>query len=202
MKYKHYKVVGITGGMGSGKSFVCNKIKQLGYSVYEADSAAKEVMLQPIIMKKIQEAFGQESYTNGQINRNYLTKVFQNRKELQKLNEIVHPAVAEHFHYFLEHLKTDKSLVFKEAAILFESGTWKSCDFVITIFAPLGIRMQRIIQRDSHLSIEQIHQRIAQQWNDEWKVKNSHFTIFNDGFQNLDNQILKMIHFISTLHEY
>lgn len=197
MKNLPYKIIGITGGIGSGKSFVCEKLKHLGYPIYEADAAAKEVMLQPEIASEIQKQFGKESYEMGQINRNYLSKVFQNRKELQKLNAIVHPAVAQHFDNFLKNLNTNKIFVFKEAAILFESGTWKTCDKVITIFAPLSIRIHRILKRDPHLSVQQIQQRIAQQWHDEWKIKNSHFTIFNDGFLNLDKQIEKMLNFIA-----
>ncbi len=197
MNNKRYKIIGITGGIGSGKSFVCDKLKNLGYPIYEADSAAKEVMLFPQIVQKIQQAFGNDCYIHGQLNRTYLSKVFQNRKELQKLNAIVHPAVAEHFNLYLKGLKSEKHFVFKEAAILFESGTWKTCDKTVTIFAPLGIRIQRILKRDPHLSIQQIYQRISQQWNDEWKVKNSHYTIFNDNFLDLDQQIQKMLNFIA-----
>lgn len=197
MQNNHYKIIGITGGMGSGKSFVCDKLRNLGFPIYEADSAAKEVMLQPAVITEIQNAFGNQSYKNGQINKIYLSKVFQNPNQLRKLNAIVHPAVATHFNEYLKKLDSNKPFVFKEAAILFESGTWKTCDKVINVFAPLGIRVKRIIQRDTHLNTEQIHQRIAQQWNDEWKVKNSHFTIFNDGLQNVDKQIEKMLNFIT-----
>lgn len=192
-----FQIIGITGGMGSGKSFICEKLKNLGYPIYDADTAAKEVMLSPHIVQAIQQTFGKDSYINGELNRTYLSKVFQKRKELQKLNAIVHPAVAEHFNFYLKNLKSEKPLVFKEAAILFESGTWKTCDKVVTIFAPLGIRIQRILKRDPHLSIEQIYQRISQQWHDEWKIKNSHYTIFNDGILNLDTQIQKMLKFIA-----
>ncbi len=196
--HKNYKVIGITGGIGSGKSYVCERLKHLGYSVYEADKAAKEVMLKPEVITQIQKNFGKESYIHGQLNRSYLSKVFQNRKELQKLNAIVHPAVAKHFENYLALLDSSKPYVFKEAAILFETGTWKSCHRIVNIFAPFGIRIHRILKRDPHLSIQQIYHRISQQWNDEWKVKNSHFTIFNDGFLNVDIQIQKMLSFLNV----
>ncbi len=195
-KKNAYKVIGITGGIGSGKSYICNILKNLGFPIYEADVAAKKIMLLEPIKKQIQDTFGEESYIDGQLNRNYLTKVFQNTKELKKLNAIVHPAVAKHFEDYLDNLITSHKLVFKEAAILFESGTWKSCHSIVNIFAPLGIRVQRILMRDSHLTKEQIYQRILQQWDDEWKIKNSHFTIFNDGNLHLYKQIQRMIEFL------
>jgi dephospho-CoA kinase len=195
---KHsFQIIGVTGGMGSGKSYICKKLKELGYPIYEADAAAKEVMKLPNIIQQIQNEFGEESYINGFLNTHYLSKVFSDKKKLQKLNAIVHPAVATHFENYLFNLSTSKSLVFKEAAILFESGTWKSCDKIVTIFAPFGIRVNRILYRDPHLSLEQIYHRINQQWSDEWKVKNSHFTIFNDGFLNIDKQIQNLLKLIS-----
>jgi dephospho-CoA kinase len=199
MTKNKYRIIGITGGIGSGKSFICNKLKEKGYVIYEADAAAKEIMKSNQVVQAIKKEFGENSYIQGELNKQYLSNLFKNPKELQKLNAIVHPVVAQHFENFLLQLQTPIPFIFKEAAILFESGTWKNCHQIVTIFAPLGIRIQRILKRDPHLTIDQIQSRMQQQWPDEWKIKHSHFVIFNDEIQDLNKQIQKMLCFIQKI---
>ena len=142
------KIIGLTGGIGSGKTTIANYFKSLGIPVYIADDAAKEVMKFPEIIVALKESFGEEIFKDNILKSEKLAKiVFNNPEKLTLLNKIVHPAVKIHFdRWLLSHKKFP--FIIKEAAILFESGSYKNCDSIITVTAPVESRIQRVIQRD------------------------------------------------------
>lgn len=173
------KIVGLTGGIGSGKSTLAKWFRQKGIPVYNADDEAKLLMNNdPELIKKLTSEFGEETYKDGIYNRAYISSlVFKNKKALKKLNSIVHPAVFRHFENWLNGL--DSAFAVKEAAILFESGSWKDCDAIITVAADEDIRIKRVMERDQ-LSAEQIQSRIKNQWTDSQRIEKSDFVIYNN----------------------
>lgn len=172
------KIIGLTGGIGSGKTTIANYIVSLGIPVYNADDEAKKIMQLPEIIQFLKEKFGEEIFENNILNRQKLSEiVFNNPEKLLQLNKIVHPAVKEHFNNWLsEHKKFP--LVVKETAILFESGSYKYCDSIITITSPLETRIQRVMQRDN-TNRENVLSRIKNQWTDEQRIGKSDYTINN-----------------------
>lgn len=184
-------VVGITGGIGSGKTTVCEIFEHLGVPVYYADTRAKELMANDEKLKaKITQAFGEKAYDNGKLDRQYLAKiVFDSKEKLSVLNGLVHPAVADDFD---EWLDTHKSApyVLKEAAILFESGAYQNVDVSVLVIAPEELRIKRVTRRDG-TSREQVLQRIKNQWNQERKEKLADYIITNDGQQLVIPQVLE-----------
>lgn len=178
--------VGITGGIGSGKSTVCRIFQLLGIPVYSADERAKWLMANDAILKSgIRAAFGDESYqTDGTINRAYLAeKVFSDPEKIKQINALVHPAVGKDFKSWTEN-KTSPYIL-KEAALLFESGANKELDKVINVSSPLKIRMARVLMRDPHRNENQVNQIINQQMPDEEKNELADFVI-----KNTDNKLL------------
>lgn len=176
-------IVGLTGGIGSGKTTVGNAFAKLGIPVYIADYEAKNLMATSKALKaRIISVFGEEAYKQGLPNRQYLAKlVFSDTEKLNKLNSLIHPAVQRHFKKWLSWQTAP--YVIKEAAILFESGSYKDCDKIITVTAPLEIRIQRVMQRDS-ANYEDVLARIKNQWPEEEKIKRSHFVIENISLEN------------------
>ena len=188
------KIVGLTGGIGSGKTTIANQFKSLGVPIYIADDEAKKLMNSDIVLKKIKKTFGEELVDDNILNREKLAQiVFSNPEKLKQLNQIVHPEVKKHFLKWLNKHK-NHPYVIKEAAILFESGSYKDCDFIITVTAPLEIRIQRILKRDN-TTREDILNRIKNQWNDEDKVSKSDFVIQNEDV----NEALKKTYEIHNL---
>ncbi len=183
--------IGITGGIGSGKSTVCKVFELLGVPVYNSDLEAKKIQNEDAGVKTaILKEFG-ESILNpdGMIDRTLLAAiVFNDKEKLQKLNSIVHPAVARHFDNWLE-LNKSSNYVIKEAAILIESGAHKTVDKIILVLAPIEVRINRTIKRDK-ISEELVRQRINNQLSDEEKIKRSDFIIYNDEQQLLIPQII------------
>lgn len=173
------KIVGLTGGIGSGKSTLAKWFLQKGIPVYNADDEAKLLMNNDQeLIKKLTAEFGELTYKDGIYNRAYIsTLVFKNKKALKKLNSIVHPAVFRHFENWLDGL--DSAFAVKEAAILFESGSWKDCDTIITVVADEDIRIKRVMERDQ-LNEEQIRSRIKNQWTDSQRIEKSDFVICNN----------------------
>jgi len=170
-------IVGLTGGIGSGKSTVAGFFKKLGVPVYIADEEAKKLMHTPALIAQVTALFGQEAYTSGSLNRPYIADlVFNDGQLLQQLNAIVHPAVALHFEQWSQGQQAP--YVIKEAAILFENQGYKECDFTILVTAPVATRIKRVIERD-HTSEEKIFARMEQQWKDEKKIPMADFTIDN-----------------------
>lgn len=188
------KIVGLTGGIGSGKTTIANYFKELGVPVYIADDEAKKIMDSEVVINKVKSKFGNEVLTGEKIDREKLAQiVFSNPEKLKELNKIIHPEVKNHFIKWLNRHK-DYNYVIKEAAILFESGSNKDCDFVITVVAPLESRIERILKRDN-TSRQNILNRMKNQWNDDEKVSKSDFVIHNEDV----NEALKKTYEIHNL---
>lgn len=185
------KIVGLTGGIGSGKSTVADFFSLLEIPVYKADSAAKTLMDNDVeLISGIQALLGPESYSKYQLNRPYIaSKIFSNPALLAQMNALVHPAVKKNFMAWVRAQKSP--YVIREAAILFESGTYQDCDFIITVFAPENMRLSRVVKRDS-TEIEEVKKRMANQWPDEKKIERSQAVIYNDDLQLLIPQILEL----------
>ncbi len=183
--------VGITGGIGSGKTTVCRIFETLGVPVYYADDRAKELMNKDeTIRKQVIALFGKDAYlTDGQLNRKFIAdKVFQQQSLLAQLNAIVHPAVFNDSQaWFLRH--EEKPYTLYEAAILFESGSYLFLDKTITVFAPLEERVARTMKRDKALRAE-VMERVAKQMPEEEKIKKADFVIYNDHSTPLIEQVL------------
>jgi dephospho-CoA kinase len=178
--------VGITGGIGSGKSTVAKIFSILGIPIYSADDRAKWLMIEDSVLKeKIISAFGKESYSeSGQLNRTFLAKtVFSDPEKVKQINRLVHPAVRDDFNSWVN--AQSSPYVLKEAALIFESGGQNLLDYVINISAPLRIRVSRVMMRDPDRSETQINQIIDQQLPDEEKNELSDFVI-----KNVDNKLL------------
>ena len=191
------KIIGLTGGIGSGKTTIANYLKSIGIPVYIADDEAKKVMQLPEIVTQIKLEFGENVFVNDLINTSKLAKlVFNNPEKLKQLNKIVHPAVKKHFdNWVLQH--KDFPFVIKEAAILFESGSYQYCDKIITVIAPIETRIKRVINRDK-TSRENVLDRINSQWTDEQKTSKSDFVIANISFDDAKNQVDKIINLLSN----
>ena len=186
------KVIGITGGIGSGKTTTCQIFEHLGVPVYYADVRTKELMAFGGPLKtKIVQAFGEQAYSGGRLDRAYLAKeVFNSKEQLSVLNGLVHPAVADDFDDWLEEHK-NADYVLKEAAILFESGAYQAVDFTVLVIAPEDVRIQRVVNRDGSTT-EQVLQRIKNQWTQERKAKLADHIVNNDGFELLIPQVLEL----------
>lgn len=172
------RIIGLTGGIGSGKTTVANYIKSFGIPVYIADDAAKEVMETEEAVLEIKKEFGEDVFENGKLDRKKISKlVFNNPEKLQKLNAIVHPLVKRHFEEWLKKHHNAPFIV-KEAAILFESGTYKNCDSIITVIAPIEDRIKRVMQRDN-TDRKSVLERMKNQWTDAERIAKSDFVIYN-----------------------
>jgi len=185
--------VGITGNIGSGKTTVSKIFELLGVPVFSADAAAKSVMTNDqALISDIKATFGNESYfDDGSINRKYIAgKVFNDPAELAKLNALVHPATFRAFDGWSKKFPNAPYLL-KEAAILFESGSYKLCDYSIIVTAPKELRMQRVIARDD-ISIEEAQSRDARQMPEEEKIKLADFRIKNDDSELVIPQVLAL----------
>jgi dephospho-CoA kinase len=182
------KIIGLTGGIGSGKTMIANYIQSKGVPVYIADDEAKKIMKAAEVKELICSEFGDAVLKNDIIDNSMLAQlVFNNPDKLQKLNGIVHPLVASHFEEWLKK-HNDFPFIIKEAAILFESGSFKNCDAIITVIAPLETRIRRILKRDE-TTREGILQRIQSQWSDEEKMSKSDFVIQNSTRKDTINQV-------------
>lgn len=186
------KIIGLTGGIGSGKTMVANYIKSLGFPVYIADDEAKKIMSTAKIIKIISKEFGNEAVDNGKLNREILSQiVFNNPEKLQKLNSIIHPEVKNHFDDWVQKNKKHH-LLFKEAAILFESGSYKFCDKIITITAPIETRLQRVMEREK-TDRNSVLIRMQNQWTDEQRIAKSDYVIQNLSVADTKLQVDKIL---------
>ncbi len=189
------KIIGLTGGIGSGKTTVANEFATHGIPVYITDQEAKKLMQSDTVLNQIRTEFGTTVFEDGELIRERLSEiVFNNPDSLSKLNNIVHPAVKQHFRqWLLEHQK-DPYIIY-ESAILFESGSYKECDFIINVVAPLEIRIKRVIDRDK-TTRQKVLERIKNQWNDEEKSSKSDFIIENTTKKALNLGIVKILNFL------
>ncbi|MAE15298.1 MAG: dephospho-CoA kinase [Crocinitomicaceae bacterium] len=173
--------VGLTGGIGSGKSTVSKILISKGFSVYNSDNRAKWLMNNDDNLKSnIISIFGDKAYLKGSLNRKYLSaKVFNDSLKLKALNNLVHPLVAIDFKNWLIHQKS-KDFVFKEAAILIESGAYKEMDKIIVLSCPENIRLERVLKRDGN-SPELVKKRMQNQISETEKINHADFVIKNNG---------------------
>lgn len=184
-------VVGLTGGIGSGKTTVANFFRELGVPVYIADDAGKRLMLTSEDIKKaVIELFGEKAYPTDAPDRNYIaSQVFNDSAKLEALNRIIHPAVAADFQEWLS--RQQAPYIIYEAAILFESGGHKKCDFTILVTAPHEEKLKRLQARDNS-KIEEIEARMANQWSDEKKLKLADFQIENTDLSLTKSQVKEL----------
>lgn len=190
------KVIGLTGGIGSGKSTVAGMFAELGIPVYIADTEARALTNRSkIIRRKLTQLLGPETYKEGQLDRKFVADiVFNDPKVLQQVNAIIHPKVAAHFKRWLR--KQHAPYVIKEAAILFENGGYKQCDKTILVIAPAATRIQRVMARDGSTK-EEIESRIKNQWPDSEKCKLADIIIENIDLDTTQNQVISIHRMLS-----
>ncbi|MCE7994156.1 MAG: dephospho-CoA kinase [Roseivirga sp.] len=187
-------LVGLTGGIGSGKTTVSRMFKSLGVPVYYADDRGKWLMVSDQQLKsQIIEAFGKESYdSEAGLNRAYLAqRVFSNDEELLRLNELVHPAVGRDFEVWVQQY-ADKSYLIKEAALIFEGGSYKHLDKIITVSATKDERVHRVLLRDLQRSREQVLAIMEKQLSENERKRRSDYIIDNNGKKLVIPQVLKI----------
>ncbi len=184
-------VIGLTGGIGSGKSTVATIFEVLGIPVYYADEAAKRIMNEDETLRsKLIELFGEESYRNGTLNRPYIASVvFADKEKLHQLNAVVHPVTIADGDRWMKAQTTPYAI--KEAALIFESESYKQLDYVIGVSSPVDLRIKRVIARDN-ISKSEVERRIQNQMPEEEKMKRCNFIIFNNEEKLLIPQVLKV----------
>ena len=192
-------LIGITGGIGAGKSTVSRILKELGFPVFDADTSAKHLLQSdPVIINKVKKLFGDSVYPNGIPDRKLIASIVYNDKEkLSALNNIIHPAVATSFNQWLNEHK-ESNILFKEAAILFESGSAKDMDLVIAVDAAPEIRIKRIMKRDGRPESE-IRKIIASQLSSEDLKSKSDFVILNDNHHPLISQLQSILNSVQNM---
>ncbi|HEX8013589.1 MAG TPA: dephospho-CoA kinase [Flavobacterium sp.] len=186
------KIIGLTGGIGSGKTTVANYFKEMGIPVYIADHEAKKIMQSKSIIEEIKSTFGEILFENDFLNRAKLAEiVFNDSNKLSQLNAIIHPAVKKDFQSWLQKNKNHDYVIY-EAAILFESGRYKDCDIIITVTAPEEVRIERVLERDK-TTREQVLSRMKMQWKDEERISKSNFVIINENLKNAKEEVVKIL---------
>ncbi|QTV04569.1 dephospho-CoA kinase [Faecalibacter bovis] len=178
MKKTTTKIIGLTGGIGSGKTTAAKYFEELGFPLYNSDLRARKIQNEnPEVIQKIKNLFGEEAYNEDGMNRHFIAaQTFNDKDKLQQLNAIVHPAVFNDFKNWVD--EQNSAYVIKEAAILIESGSYKDCDIIISVIADKEIRIARTIERDG-LTREQILTRMANQLSDDERKEFSDYVIDN-----------------------
>ena len=184
-------IVGLTGGIGSGKSTVLKMFQSLGVPIYQADIEAKNIMTESQEVKaQVVRLLGEESYVNNELNRPFIAQeVFNNKELLTALNTIVHPAVHKHFQEFVTKQKAPY-LVY-ENAILYENKSEHLCDKVVVVAADLEDRISRVIKRDK-VDREAVLARMNNQWSQEDKIKKADYVIYNSSLNELEKEVAKI----------
>lgn len=190
--------LGVTGGIGSGKSVVCDVLRLHNIPVYDADLEAKNLNdTSPVIRKKLTESFGQDLYRNNRLDREKLAHlIFNNEENLRTANSIIHPELAKHFMEWAKQ-REQHPVVALDAAVLFEAGFQSVLDKTIIVLAPLEIRIERAVKR-GNLTKEQITARANKQMSDKEKAELADFIIQNDGQHSLLEQVDKILQIISN----
>jgi dephospho-CoA kinase len=190
--------IAITGGIGSGKSVVCEIFRLHGIPVFDADMEAKKLNdTSPVIREKLMQLFGNDLYENNLLNRQkFASFIFSNPENLQKVNSIIHPEVAAHFEKWTNEQKKTP-LVVIETAILFESGFDKLVDKTVTVYSPKSTRVKRVAKRDN-TGAKQIEARMNSQLSEEEKIKLADFLIINDNRESLIKQVEIILDCAST----
>jgi len=183
--------IGLTGGIGSGKSIMAKIFSILGIPVFYADTAARNVMHEDAVLKqKIKQTFGDAAYENDKLNRKYIADIaFNNPFKLEQLNAIVHPATIAAAQQWMLQQTTPYAI--KEAALFFESGSAEGLDYIIGVYAPQHLRIQRVMQRDN-VTREDVLTRMSKQINEEMKMRLCDFVIINDEQTLVIPQVLKL----------
>jgi dephospho-CoA kinase len=186
-------VIGLTGGIGSGKSTVAKLFELMGCAIYNSDDRAKELYFKPVIRKAVIELLGAESYLSKTvINKDYISKkVFSNTKLLHQLNDVIHPAVKEDFIQFKSKFPLN-TIIIKESALLFETNIYKDLNYNILVTAPIDLKIERVIKRNSISKID-IEKRMQAQWTDEQKAPLANAVISNDNQNALIPQVISII---------
>jgi dephospho-CoA kinase len=181
-------ILGVTGGIGSGKTTVCKLFESKGIPVYNSDERAKHLLAHhPEVKQQLLKVFGETVFTNNLPDRKKIAQlVFSDKEKLKLLNAIIHPKVKEDFEQWKK--QQSSKLIIKEAAILIESGAYKQVDKVLVVTAPLQTRIQRVMQRDG-VSKQDVESRLNNQFSDEERIKYAHFIIDNSGEKNLEQQV-------------
>ncbi len=185
------KVIGLTGGIGSGKTTVATFFVELGVPVYNSDKKAKMLMnTSEVLILQIKELLGEKSYVNGELNRKYIaSKIFNNKELLQKLNAIVHPAVRKDFLNWVKAQKT--KYVIQETALLFENNSTSLYDAIILVTAPEDVRVARVLSRD-RTNKQAILARINNQLKDEDKIPKANFVLENINLEETKDKVLAL----------
>jgi dephospho-CoA kinase len=190
------KIIGLTGGIGSGKSLISDIFTHLGIPSYNSDIEAKKLYNFPRIRTKIIQEFGKEVYSGDLLRKEKLAEiVFTNKNKLQLLNAIIHPEVKMHFENWVE--SQNSNFIIKETAILIETKIYKSCDYVISVTCPETIRIERILKRE-HISREQISDRIAQQLSDSERNKYADWILENSGNKSIIKQVYSIFNTLNN----
>lgn len=181
-------IVGVTGGIGSGKSTVCRIFQSFGIPVYDADQRAKALYIESENVKsQVIELLGEKAYKSDRPDKEYIAnQVFGDKSKLEKLNQIIHPALKSDFEDWYHSQNT--TYVIKEAAIMIESGSYKQCDKLILVTAPKEIRIKRVVERDN-TSADEVEKRMSNQMTDDEKRTYCDFEILNDGNSSLIEQV-------------
>lgn len=189
------KIIGLTGGIGSGKTTVANYLIAKGIPVYIADLEARKITESKKVINQIEKVFGVDVIENNKVNRAVLaTIVFKDKKKLAQLNAIIHPEVKKHFKKWLKS-KVDYKFVVKESAILFESGSYEDCDAIILVTAPLETRIERTMKRDN-VDRESVLQRINNQMPEEEKKIKSDYIIQNTSLKDTHVQLDELLNYL------
>ncbi len=186
------KSVGVTGGIGSGKSIVCKILEVMGFPVFYADAEAKKCMIEDVnLILGVKQLLGENAYIDGELNRPFVAnQIFSNADLKAKMDALVHPAVFRAFEIWKS--KQNADLIFNESALLFETGSYDRFDAVILVVADIETRIERVMKRDQ-VSKEAVIARIQHQLLDEHKLKMNPYVIENDSHQMLIPQILTFI---------
>jgi dephospho-CoA kinase len=192
--------IGITGGIGSGKSTVAQLFEEMGIPVYYADSEAKELMnMDSDIKEAIIKLFGEEAYREGQLNRAFIaSKVFGNETKLAQLNAIVHPKVAKHFEEWVK--KQSSKFVIKEAAILVETGGYKDLDELFVVTADENLRIQRVMKRDK-VTKETVESRIKNQISDAKRNQYATWIFNNNELDDIGHQVKQCWNYLNDKYQ-
>lgn len=178
--------IGITGGIGSGKSYICQQLKERGFQVYDCDAAAKRLIhTSPEIKRKLTDLVGTDAYIDGKLNKAAIAQfLLRSEANAKAIDNIVHPAVFQDFE--------ESGMRWMESAIMYESGIYRLVDKVIVVTAPQEVRIQRVMQRD-HISRNEVLQWMQRQWAQEEIVKRADYEIINDGIADINTQIDNII---------
>ncbi len=191
-------IIGLTGGIGSGKTIVAKLFEMMGCVVYNSDERAKELYFNKDIKQQVITLLGKEAYINDiELNKSYIAEViFSDKHKLQHLNAIIHPAVKQDFKLVVSKYPV-KTLIIKETALLFEENISKEVDISILVTAPVELKIKRVMKR-SNLSKTEVEKRMLAQWTDERKIPLATYVLTNDGKEALIPQVLAIIHQLRT----